>query len=125
MKTTEKQQEPLSILKKENGEMAIISNYSYSEGDIIYKLIGSISSKRTRETIEVGDGVHLLDEFAQFINHSFKPSVRIVGSELIAIKKILISDEITFDYTKNESNIISPFICYETGITVDGGLCKL
>jgi len=29
MKTTEKQQQPLSILEKENGEMAIISNYSY------------------------------------------------------------------------------------------------
>ncbi len=61
-----------------------------------------------RESIQIWD-YHVHDELWQYINHSFNPTCAVVWNSIIALVDIL-EKEITFNYTKNESVISSPFV---------------
>ena len=108
---------------REDGEHSSRAVNFHKKGDIVYQFNGTLSGKRTRESIEIEKGLHIFDPVAQFINHSFRPNTSVMGDTLIAKKEISPGDEITFDYTKNESEIVSPFICSESGLLVDSKLC--
>ena len=42
-----------------------------------------IKSSNKRKSIHVGDGVHIVDEYGMFINHSFTPSAIISNSNVV------------------------------------------
>ena len=60
----------------------------------------------------------------QYINHSFQPTCKIDGFTVRALRDVMFGEEITFDYTLNESFISSPFVCKDTatpvGIVTEG-----
>ena len=90
----------------------------YLKYEIIYVLSGQIFDEPSRETIYIGDGRHIYDNFGIFINHSFTPNVYIDNFNIIALTDIEEGHEITFDYNKNEITMASPF--YEDGIKICG-----
>ena len=100
------------------GEYGLYATQPYAQGDVLFVLSGEIFANPTRETIYVGDGIHIHDPFGIYINHSFNPSVRIESYNVRAARDINAGDEITFDYNLNEIQMANPF--YSDGILVSG-----
>tara|TARA_A100001015_G_C15039108_1_gene738356 strand:- start:1347 stop:1691 length:345 start_codon:yes stop_codon:yes gene_type:complete len=78
---------------------------------VIFKLKGPIYNQPTRESIHIGDNKHIKDVAGQYMNHSFSPTTRIFGKNVIALKHIMPGDELTFNYNESEINMAYPFIC--------------
>jgi len=100
------------------GEKGLFVLKNFSINEIIFQLEGKELDKPSRESIHIGNNIHIHDEYGAFINHSFDPSVKIDGKNIIAIKEIKIGDEITFNYNDSEINMASPFMV--NGIKVQG-----
>lgn len=100
------------------GEKGLFALKNFSKDQIVFVLDGKILNHPTRESIHIGNNVHIHDEFGAFINHSFEPSTKIINRCVTAIKEINIGEEITFNYNESEINMSSPFIA--NGILVKG-----
>ena len=74
----------------------------YTKGSIIHILTGKVYDRPTRETIHIGNNIHVYDEYGIYINHSFSPSTYIDGINIVAIRDIHAGDEITFNYNISE-----------------------
>ena len=48
----------------------------------------------------------------RFLNHSCEPNAEFAGRNLVAIRKIKPSEQITFDYNTTENDLSSPFECH-------------
>ncbi len=92
------------------GENGLFSTKNVNKGDVVFTLSGEIFDKPTRETIYVGDNKHIHDKHGIFINHSFVPSVKIDGMNVVANIDITPGDEITFNYNDNELEMANPFM---------------
>lgn len=82
---------------------------SYAIGEIVLKLQGKLVLYPTRESIHIGNGMHVIDKYGEYINHSFEPNTRIVFNNVTAIKEIKQYEEITFNYNESEINMAEPF----------------
>lgn len=87
----------------------LYATQEYKEGEIIKKLEGQLVLKPTRESIYIGNGMHVIDEHGKYMNHSFEPNVRIELNNVIAIRDIQKYEEITFNYNETEINMAFPF----------------
>lgn len=90
----------------------------YKKDDIIHRLSGKIVLNPTKESIHVGNNMHIIDEYGKYINHSFQPNTRIEANVIIAITDIKVNEEITFNYNESEVNMDYPF--EDEGILVCG-----
>ncbi|NNC86935.1 MAG: SET domain-containing protein [Akkermansiaceae bacterium] len=106
-----------------HGEQATYARVACPSGMVIYTLRGEATGTRSRESIQVGPGRHVVDGYAQFINHSFSPNLAVRGRDLVAIRDIIPGEEVTFNYLESESEISCPFVCHDTGQPVDSGAC--
>lgn len=82
-------------------------------GTIVYDFSGSeVLEHPTKYTIETDLG-HLLNSTIKYINHSCEPSCIIDKQKalVIANRHLLPGDDITFDYTSNETSIVNAFRC--------------
>lgn len=98
--------------------LGVYATQTYKIGDIVRVMVGKMSNMPTQKSIHIGDNMHLVDEFGQYINHSFDPNIKVVTNKLIAIKDINIYDEITFNYNDSELEMDCPF--EDDGILVCG-----
>ena len=80
------------------------------KGMVVFKLKGPIYDSPTRESIHIGDNKHIKDVAGQYMNHSFHPTTKIVGKNVIAVKHIMPGDELTFNYNESEVDMACPFI---------------
>lgn len=94
---------------KELNAKGLYATKAYSKGETIFTLTGKTFDHPTRETIYVGNGVHIHDENGAFINHSFTPSMYVKSYELVAKVDMKEGDEITFDYNSSELGMANPF----------------
>ena len=94
----------------ENTYKSLRSTKEYTLGETVLNLEGEILSSPTKTSIEIGINKHIEDKFGKYMNHSFEPNTVIRECSVIAIKDILPGDELTFDYTENETNIAYPFV---------------
>ncbi len=100
----------IEIRNSEIGGKGLFALQKFSNGQIVFLLDGILLDHPTRESIHIGNNVHIHDEHGAYINHSFDPSVKIIGVRVTAIKEINVGDEITFNYNESEINMASPFI---------------
>ncbi|MAT46766.1 MAG: hypothetical protein CMO35_04960 [Verrucomicrobiaceae bacterium] len=112
------------VSENEHGERATYARFPFHPGELVYTVQGEASKTRTRESIEVGPGQHVEDAYALYLNHSFAPNLRLEGRHIYALNRIEEGEELTFDYLETESEIASPFVCHDTGRTVDSEACK-
>ncbi len=100
------------IVKEVDLMKGLFSSKNYSAGEVVYIPKGEILSQPTRESIQVAPGRHInIKDEGQFINHSCRPNCEVKGGKVIAIRPIIIGDEITFDYNHSEDRLSNPFIC--------------
>ncbi|MEC9054658.1 MAG: SET domain-containing protein-lysine N-methyltransferase [Verrucomicrobiota bacterium] len=112
------------VSENEHGERATYARFAFGPGELVYTVQGEASTTRTRESIEVGKGQHVEDAYALYLNHSFAPNLRLEGRRMYALDNIAEGEELTFNYLETESEIASPFVCHDTGRTVDSGACN-
>ena len=99
-------------IKKELGFGSVHLSKEALRGDVVYILSGlKISETPTRTSIRVSKNIHVEDEIGIYINHSCDPSCEISGYEIIALRDIEPLEEITFDYSLNEGDLSSEFVC--------------
>ena len=102
--------------KNEGGSWGVYAQQPAKQGETVYVLRPFLSRvEPTRTSIQIRDGFHVEDKVGQYINHSFNPTCKIEGFSVVALRDIAWGEEITFDYTLNESVVSSPFVCKETG----------
>lgn len=101
-----------------SSEKGLFSTKKYTKGERVHTLIGEIYDKPTRETIRIGYGRHIYDNYGIFINHSFNPNIYIYVNRIFALHDINIDDELVFNYNENEGTLLNPF--YVNGIIVCG-----
>lgn len=94
---------------KDNLPQGLYTTKDFKEGDILRKLHGELVLNPTRESIHIGNGMHVIDEYGQYINHSFEPNVKIELNNVIALRDIKKYEEITFNYNESEINMAKPF----------------
>jgi hypothetical protein len=85
----------------------------YKKGEIVMDMnMGEVSLVRDLRTIELATR-HIDHPFGRYVNHHCDPSCFIDKERevMIALRDIAIGDEITFDYSVNESAIAAPFEC--------------
>ena len=87
----------------------LFSTECVNTGGIVFTLSGEIFDHPTRESIHIGNNIHIYDEYGIFINHSFTPSCFIQNKNVVALKDIVVGDEITFNYNDSEINMANPF----------------
>lgn len=93
----------------------------HKKGSVVHVLQGTELENPSRESIRVVIGnkvTHIVDNYGQFINHSFNPSCFIDENKIVALIDIQPKTEITFNYNDNEVNMASPFMC--DGVHVTG-----
>ena len=99
----------------------VFSSRYFREGSVVHTLsLESVSSSPTRTSIEIGTDRHAEDITGRFINHACNPSCMIQDNYVVAIKNIYSGDEITFDYSENETHMASPFLCDCCGKLIKG-----
>ena len=108
------------IVKKNNGFNGLFSTEDFPENTIIHRLDGPIYETPSRTTIEIGVNKHVDDKFGIYMNHSFEPNCIIKDECIVSLKSIKIGDELTFNYNKNESKMVYPFIDTDTKLYVSG-----
>jgi len=101
----------------------LYSTKNYNVGEIIFILEGEIFDYPTKHTIHIGDNKHIIDKFGFYMNHSFNPTTRIDGKNVVALVDIKEGDEINFNYNDSELNMATPF--YDNGVYVSGNNSNL
>jgi len=87
----------------------VFSNNKFEKNTCIWSLQGKIQEVPTRTTIHIGENKHVDDPFGIYFNHSFTPNCLIDGRNVIAKCDIKEGTHLTFDYTKSEATISTPF----------------
>ena len=99
----------------------VFANRSFQAGNVVWDLSnGETIMHPTRTSIQVMGDVHVEDPRGAFVNHSCRPTCVVDGWNIVAIKDIAGSDEITFDYSQNEDMMASPFVCRCCGRLING-----
>jgi hypothetical protein len=99
-----------------SGEKSLHSNKKFKVNDVLIKFSAlSISNIPTYLTLQIDINQHITlePEYLQYTNHSCNPNVffNTTTFELIAIKKIMPGDELTFFYPSTEWNMTQAFAC--------------
>ena len=84
----------------------------------IFPLEGRLLCYSTPNTIHIGNDVHILDDYGRFMTHSFQPTCKIDGFNVIAMKNIIPGDILTYNFNKTELHMSNPFV--QDGIIVCG-----
>lgn len=92
-----------------NLPLGVYAKQTYKSGEIVRIMSGKLLNMPTRQSIHIGNNMHLEDKIGQYINHSFDPNVKVEGNKLIAINDINIYDELTFNYNDTEIEMAYPF----------------
>jgi hypothetical protein len=91
------------------GELGLFSTKDIKCGEVVYTLSGTVLDHPERESIHVGNNVHIVDPNGSFMNHSFTPSTKICGYNVVAVVDIRGGDELTFNYNESELLMSCPF----------------
>jgi len=94
-----------------SGQSGVYANQKFNIDDIVLCLSGKILPLPTRTSIQIDNENHIEDDVGHYINHNCNPTCRIDGYNVVAIKEVGESDEITYDYSQNEDRLASPFVC--------------
>lgn len=91
------------------GGKGLFTTTCHEAGQVVHVLTGETFAAPTRETIHIGNGLHIYDDFGIFMNHSFQPNVEIRGTQVVAVRDIAAGEELTFDYNASEIDMAAPF----------------
>ena len=92
----------------------VISYRKFKAGEFIAKLAGDIISDVQQHSLQIDDGMHLLDlHFCGYFLHSCSPNVSLDMKGLIvtAVRNINPGDYLLMDYQETEKTLYKQFPC--------------
>jgi len=89
--------------------LGLCTDHCIFRNEVVFELQGVEYDHPKRETIHVGNNIHIWDESGIYMNHSFQPTTRIEGYKVIALRDIEKDEELTFNYNDSEINMACPF----------------
>ena len=107
-----------------DGHYRLVATKDFEIGGHILLLKGEIVESPSRFSVQIGPGQHVevpaevqveqsLDRCRwRFLNHSCEPNAKVDNRNLMAIRRIKASEQITFDYNTTEYDLSSPFECH-------------
>jgi hypothetical protein len=96
----------------------LFSTKSHNKDEVIFTLVGDIWDKPSKYSIHIGNNQHIIDKYGIYMNHSFEPTTKIVGKDVVALVDMESGEELNFDYNESEIKMSSPFIV--NGVEVKG-----
>jgi len=121
-RSTEASQESIEVVAVD-GHHGLVATKDFAIGDHILVVDGEIASAPSRFSVQIGPDLHVevpaevkinksLDCYRwRFLNHSCEPNAEFVERDLVALREIKASEQITFDYNTTEYDLASPFEC--------------
>ena len=106
-----------------DGHGRLVATRDFEIEDHILRLEGEIVEYPSRFSVQIGPDQHLevpaavqvkqpLDRYRwRFLNHSCEPNAKFDNRNLVAIREIKASEQITFDYNTTEYDLATPFEC--------------
>lgn len=105
------------------GGLGLFAVTPLDAGATVFELDGVLRSGPDRHSIQVDVATHLHprpDAFARgesadlpwwFLNHACRPTVRIDGLRVVALRDIAAGEQLSFDYDATEWSLDAPFRC--------------
>jgi SET domain-containing protein len=124
MKTQTKSKSPLVVKNGIQGR-GVFTTRKINKNTIIFKMHGDFIDKPTQTSVQIGEALHIEDDLAGLVNHSCSPTAKVDRQlhAFISLRDIEEGEEITFDYTVNESNLAVPFVCRCCKKMIRGKIC--
>lgn len=104
----------LTFVKNELNQVSLITTKEIKKDQIIFDLnMGEFFDHPSLRTIELAPGLHVDHPWGRYTNHSCDPTCYVskIDKTMRAGRDLAVGEEITFNYTKNESNISTSFKC--------------
>ena len=107
-----------------DGHHRLVATRDFEIEDHILRLRGEIIEYPSRFSVQIGPGQHMevpadvqvkqpLDRYRwRFLNHSCEPNAKFENRNLVTIREIKASEQITFDYNTTEYDLATPFECH-------------
>jgi len=89
--------------------LGLFTKNNHDKDSVVFTLEGIENDNPTRESIHIGGNKHVTDKWGTFMNHSFNPTTKINGYDVVALKDIKRGDELTFNYNESEISMACPF----------------
>lgn len=107
------------VQKPTKGEFGVFTSVPFLAGALIVPLLGSLSNRATKRTIQIDDALHVdeSDQIVAGVNHSCDPNAYLDFSDLgrlciRALVPIAPGSEVTIDYCASEEKLAEPFECW-------------
>jgi hypothetical protein len=106
-----------------NGEFSVLAARPFAQGETLLTLEGELSDRPTRYSLQIDWELHIavsealsLEEMLgwhpwRFLNHGCDANAMVRGRDLVAVRPIDASEEITFNYNSTEFDMASAFAC--------------
>lgn len=117
-------QSTFAAIAREGKDCRLVAVSVIPEGHVALRLIGTLTGRATRYSVQVGEHQHLdvLGQHSQaeiydryfwrFMNHGCEPNMRLSGMDFIALRTIQPWEDVTFNYNTTEWDMASPFQCH-------------
>lgn len=103
----------IDIIQTTKGRSTVTQEF-IPKGKVVLDVKGEKTTERNRYSIQIGENEHINPELdgGKYMNHSCDPNCEMNEDlQMVALNDINAGDELTFDYTTTESEIIAPFDC--------------
>jgi len=109
------------VVRKENGFHSLFSKRPFQVGEVVCEVTGEEISFPNRYSVQVARNLHInVKEPVKYINHHCTGNIELKEREFLAISKIEIGDEISFNYNSTEDILAEPFNCFRCGKEIKG-----
>ena len=107
-----------------NGQHGLFASETIEAAELLLRIEGERTSRPTRYSVQVDKNVHidvrqgctpeeLIERYAwRFMNHRCEPNTMIRGQDVLAVRRILPLEEVTFNYDSTEYEMAEPFVCH-------------
>lgn len=85
-------------IKTDSIPLGLYAETPLKQDEIIREMTGELLNTSTPGSIHIGHNMYIMDICGKYINHSFRPNVRIEYNKIIALRDIEPWEEITFNH---------------------------
>ncbi len=114
---------PCVAVQRVRGEYRLVAVGTVPKGRVLMTVEGLLVDRPSRTSVQLDERTHVdvppgvpieavADAYPwRFLNHSCAPTAWLRGRKFVALRRILPSEEVTFDYNTTEYDMAAPFRC--------------
>ncbi len=102
-------------IESDGEEAYVVCTKPIAPGEVLFKVTGRLVSRPDRYSVQLAARRHVTPDGAPWslVNHSCEPNARLdcARQQIIALRPILLGNEVSWNYLTTEWELISPFHC--------------